>query len=373
MRNHCKNLLIFFPALLLIIWVISCSGRPGTKKVNTTTEIVSEKDTSLVINMIRFKIPAENSECTLNHNIKVALELEGRQLPDSITIWYDSKHAGVITGEPWTYEIPAHLVSKTGRKAIKASVWRKGKLHQTIIRFVIVLSDIVPKRCGYVVINSYPHDSEAFTQGLVYHKGYLYEGTGQENKSSLRKTNLKTGEIISQHNLESRFFGEGIAILNNKIYQLTWQTKVGFVYDLETMQQINKFYYPTEGWGLTTMDNKLVMSDGSNILYIIDPEMFLTISQIEVCDNKGIVTNLNELEYINGEIWANIWETDLIARIDPESGKVLAYIDLKGIMDVPGFDISVNVLNGIAFDRDNGRIFVTGKNWPKLFEIQVKE
>ncbi len=331
MKAHCKNFLFLFSGLLFVLWVFSCSGSPGTKSVSKTTDTVPGKDTTRAVKLIRFEIPEENSEYTLNHSIKVVLKLEGKQIPDSVAIWYDSKYAGVVSGEPWIFEIPSQLVNKTGRRGIKASAWRKGNSSQTIICFVIVLSDIVPKRYGYVVINSYPHDREAFTQGLVYHNGYLYEGTGQENKSSLRKTDLKTGEIISQHNLESKLFGEGIAILNNKIYQLTWQTKVGFVYDLETMQQINKFYYQTEGWGLTAMDNKLVMSDGSNVIYVIDPEMFLTVSQIEVCDNKGIVTNLNELEYINGEIWANIWETDLIARIDPESGKVLAYIDLRGL------------------------------------------
>jgi glutamine cyclotransferase len=261
----------------------------------------------------------------------------------------------------------------TGRKALKAVAFVNGSAVQTITRFLVVYSDTPPKRNGYRIIKQYDHDSGAFTQGLVYHGGVLYEGTGQESKSSLRKVKLETGEVLSQLNLESQLFGEGIAIVGDRIYQLTWQSKVGFVYDLATFRLLNRFYYQTEGWGLTTMGNNLVMSDGSNILYIIEPQSFNVISQIEVYDNKAKVSQLNELEYINGEIWANIWQTDLIARIDPSSGKVLAYIDLKGILKDPQTNTSVDVLNGIAYDNATGRIFVTGKNWPLLFEIKITE
>ncbi|MGQ9619901.1 MAG: glutaminyl-peptide cyclotransferase, partial [Bacteroidales bacterium] len=244
---------------------------------------------------------------------------------------------------------------------------------QTISCFVTILSDIAPRRNSYRIVNEFPHDREAFTQGLVYHEGFLYEGTGQETRSNLRKVKLQTGEVINQHNLDPKLFGEGIAILSGRIYQLTWQTKVGFVYDLETFRPLSKFYYPTEGWGLTAMDDRLIMSDGTNILYIIDSGTFLPVEQLEVYDDRTKVSDLNELEFIRGEIWANIWNTDLIARIDPHSGKVLAYIDLKGILNDPSFNTSMNVLNGIAYDHENGRIFVTGKNWPKLFEIKIIE
>jgi glutamine cyclotransferase len=182
---------------------------------------------------------------------------------------------------------------------------------------------------------------------------------------------LATGKVLNQLNLEAQLFGEGIAIAGEKIYELTWESKVGFVYEKSTFRLINKIHYQTEGWGLTTIGDKLVMSDGSNILYFMDPGMFTVVSRLEVYDNKKKVDQLNELEYINGEIWANIWQTDLVARIDPSSGKVIAYIDLKGIdSDV---DTRVNVLNGIAYDPSGKRIFVTGKNWPKLFEIRITE
>jgi len=162
-------------------------------------------------------------------------------------------------------------------------------------------------------------------------------------------------------------------LYQDRIYQVTWTSQVGFVYDRSTFRQINKIYYQTQGWGLTTLDDKIVMSDGTNTLYFIDPEMFNVVSRREVYDNEKKVDQLNELEYINGEIWANIWNTDLIARIDPGSGKVIAYIDLQGILNDPQVDTRENVLNGIAYDKDNKRIFVTGKNWPRLFEIKITE
>ncbi|MGB4293483.1 MAG: glutaminyl-peptide cyclotransferase [Bacteroidales bacterium] len=373
MMKKCHNCIIYPLLILFVAWFFSCSGRSNKKEVeNEPVKELSEPE-EMAAEMIKLVAPPENAELKLNEKIKIVLEPDARVLPDSVRIWFDGKDAGVIRNNIWEYEIPSSFNSKTGKKAIKVVAYKRRYRSQTISRFVTVLSDVAPRRNGYRVINVYPHDREAFTQGLVYYGGYLYEGTGQETRSNLRKVNLATGEVLNQHNLDSKLFGEGIAIFDGKIYQLTWQSKVGFVYDLESFRMINRFYYQTEGWGLTTMGDKLVMSDGSNILYIIDPAMFLPVAQLEVYDNKSMVKDLNELEYIKGEIWANIWMTDLIARIDPASGKVLAYIDLKGIMNDPSFDTASNVLNGIAYDSENDRIFITGKNWPKLFEIKVTE
>lgn len=373
MKKKYHNCIIYPLLILLVAWFFSCSGRSNKKEVeNEPVKELSEPE-DMAAEMIKLVAPPENAELKVNEKIKVVLEPDARVLPDSVRIWFDGKEVGVIRNNIWEYEIPSSFNAKTGKKAIKVVAYKRRYRSQTISRFVTVLSDVAPRRNGYRVINIYPHDREAFTQGLVYYGGYLYEGTGQETRSNLRKVNLVTGEVLNQHNLDTKLFGEGIAIFDSKIYQLTWQSKVGFVYDLESFRMINRFYYQTEGWGLTTMGDKLVMSDGSNILYIIDPAMFLPVAQLEVYDNKSMVKDLNELEYIKGEIWANIWMTDLIARIDPASGKVLAYIDLKGIMNDPSFDTSSNVLNGIAYDSENDRIFVTGKNWPKLFEIKVIE
>jgi len=184
---------------------------------------------------------------------------------------------------------------------------------------------------------------------------------------------LNTGKVIRQHDLDESLFGEGIALYHDRLYEVTWQNKVGFIYNKSDFKVINKIHYPTEGWGLTTMNDRIVMSDGSNILYFYEPDMFTLISKIEVYDNEKRRDSLNELEYINGEIWANIWESDHIARIDPVSGKVLGYIDLKGILPSSDRDAETDVLNGIAYDSKGKRVFVTGKRWPKLYEIQVKE
>ncbi|MBN1936115.1 MAG: glutaminyl-peptide cyclotransferase [Anaerolineae bacterium] len=223
----------------------------------------------------------------------------------------------------------------------------------------------------YRVINTYPHDPDAFTQGLVYLDGLLYEGTGQHGASSLRQVELKTGQVLQQHNLPGEHFGEGIAVLNGKIYQLTWQSHVGFVYDLASFELLGQFAYPTEGWGLTHDGQRLIMSDGTPTLYFLDPVSLERIGQIAVYDGENPVARLNELEYVNGEIWANVWQTDRIARIDPNSGQVLGWIDLTGLLAPEDRLQPVDVLNGIAYDAAGNRILVTGKWWPKLFEIEI--
>jgi len=366
--------IFFLTASMLVNWILSCSGSPDKKQADSLGTVKSESVTDADKKLVKLVAPEENSELTLNGGIRIIITGDSKNnIPDSVRLWFNGKFVCAIRSLPWESVVPASFTSETGRKALKIVAYKNGSANQTITRFLIVYSDTAPKRNGYRVIKEFPHDKGAFTQGLVYHDGILFEGTGQEASSSLRKVKLETGEVLNQLNLESQLFGEGIAIAGGRIYQLTWQSKIGFVYDLATFKLINKFYYQTEGWGLTTMGDKLVMSDGTNILYIVEPESFNVLRTIEVYDNKAKVRELNELEYINGEIWANIWQTDLIARIDPSSGKVIAYIDLKGILKDPQTDTGINVLNGIAWDSSTGRIFVTGKNWPKLFEIKITE
>jgi glutaminyl-peptide cyclotransferase len=365
---------IFMAIILPVTLIISCSGKPGRTDEKTAEIVPVKTEEGSAGKLIKLISPEENAEVKLNETVKVVIGLDGKNgAPDSVKIFFDGRTAGVIKNSPWEFIVNKSYTVKTGRKSLKIVAYGKGKSPQTITRFVIIYSDVVPKRYGYRVIKSYPHDKEAFTQGLVYLDGVLYEGTGQETRSSLRKVNLETGEVMNQLNLETRYFGEGIAIKGDKLYQVTWKNQVGFVYNKNTFELINKVGYQTEGWGLATMGENLVMSDGSNILYIIDPESFSVISTLEVYDTRKKVMDLNELEFINGEIWANIWQTDLIARIDPGSGKVTGYIDLSRILNDPGTDTQVNVLNGIAWDSKNNRIFVTGKNWPKLFEIKLTE
>lgn len=371
MRIECPNYIISLLVMLLIIWTISCSGRPGNKVPEEgKAPPVSREEAA--VRLIKIISPEENSGFKLNDPVKVVLSVvDNNKQPDSVLIYYNGKRVKVLNSEPWAFTVPPVFSNSTGRKSLKITAFKGGKSQNPITRFMVVYSDIVPLRNGYKVINSYPHDKEAFTQGLIYDNYRLYEGTGQESGSSLREVELETGNVIRQHNLESSLFGEGITVFRDRIYQVTWTTKVGFIYEKSTFKVINKIYYPTQGWGLTTIDNKIVMSDGTNVLNFFEPEMFTVVSTIEVYDNERKVDQLNELEYINGEIWANIWMTDLIARIDPLTGKVLAYIDLKNILPESERRPDTDVLNGIAYDKSGKRIFVTGKKWPKLYEIRI--
>lgn len=221
------------------------------------------------------------------------------------------------------------------------------------------------------ILNSYPHDRDAFTQGLVFENGTLYEGTGLYGRSSLRKVDLETGEVLQLHPLPSEYFGEGITILRDTIIELTWQSHKGFIYDKNSFEMLREFNYETEGWGITNDGKRLIMSDGTATLYVLDPETLKTIGHIQVNDNGRPVDNLNELEYISGQIYANVWQTDNIAVIDPYSGRVTGWIDLSGVLPPQTDGKPVDVLNGIAYDAKNGRIFVTGKLWPRLFEIEL--
>ena len=225
---------------------------------------------------------------------------------------------------------------------------------------------------GYQIVNVYPHSSFAFTQGLVYDEGVLYEGTGLYGRSSLRRVDLETGRVLQQTHLESTLFGEGVALWKDRIIQLTWQSGLGLVYGKENLTGICNFSYQTEGWGITSDNKSLIMSDGTDILHILDPESFAEKGQILVTANGTPLKGLNELEYIKGQIYANVWPTNWIVIISPESGEVKGKIDLQGILqenDIQGS--KVDVLNGIAYDAREDRLFVTGKLWPKLFEIKL--
>jgi glutamine cyclotransferase len=226
-----------------------------------------------------------------------------------------------------------------------------------------------PLQYSYTVVNVFPHDANAFTEGLVFDNGYLYEGTGLYGSSSLRRVNLATGEVLQSYALPQEYFGEGIAIVGEKIVQLTWQSHKGFVYDKQSFTLLTEFAYPTEGWGIAYDGSNLIMSDGSSTLYFMNPETFEVVKQISVHDANP-VDKLNELEYINGKIYANVWLTDRIAVINPQSGQVEAWIDLSGLETSQNMDPN-SVLNGIAYDPGANRLFVTGKLWPHLFEITL--
>jgi glutaminyl-peptide cyclotransferase len=219
----------------------------------------------------------------------------------------------------------------------------------------------------------YPHDPRAFTQGLIFNGGKIVESTGQEGRSSLRNIELATGSILKKVEVPSPYFAEGIALLNGKIYQLTWQHKLGFIYDAQTFEKVGQFNYEGEGWGLATDGKSLLLSDGTNQIRFIDPGTFRVTKTLTVMDGKTPIQELNELEYVKGEIYANIWHDDRVAVINPETGLVKAWIDLEGLLQPGDVDNEEAVLNGIAYDEAANRLFVTGKLWPRLFEIEIKK
>lgn len=226
---------------------------------------------------------------------------------------------------------------------------------------------------GYDIKRSFPHDAQAFTQGLLFRDGILYESTGLNGRSSVRKVALETGKVLLKTDIPQQFFGEGITAIGNVIIGLTWTSQTGFVFDSETLQLKQTFSYPGEGWALATDGERIYMSDGTATIRVLDPKTMQQIRRIRVTADGEPVTQINELEWVEGQIYANIWQTDKIARIDPFSGRVVGWIDLTGLAAKAGIEPGGdNVLNGIAYDSAKRRLFVTGKLWPKLFEIELK-
>lgn len=242
-----------------------------------------------------------------------------------------------------------------------------GRIDQAVLSITENLSPYMT----YEVVNTYPHDPQAFTQGLIYHDGYLYESTGLYGESTLRKVALETGEVLQQVDLPPNYFGEGLTLWEDQLLQLTWREGTGFIYNLKDFSQLGRFTYMTEGWGLTHDGTRLIMSDGSASLYFLDPGDFQVIGSVVVTYQGQAIQHLNELEYINGMVYANIWLTDDIVRIDPATGEVIGWIALSGILPDDLRTPTTDVLNGIAYDPAGDRLFVTGKNWPHLFEIRL--
>jgi len=224
----------------------------------------------------------------------------------------------------------------------------------------------------YKVVRSYPHDAQAFTEGLLYRDGVLYESTGLNGKSSIRKVDLASGKVLQSKDIPPQYFGEGLTAWGDMLVGLTWQTQTGFVFDLKTFELKSQFAYPGEGWGLTHNGKELIMSDGTSTLRFLDPKTFLEVRRVKVTADGIAVDQLNELEVVEGEIYANIWHTNTIARIDPASGKITGWIDFSKLYPDAGKGYnSENVMNGIAYDAEKKRLFVTGKLWPKIYEVKI--
>lgn len=356
-----RNLLLI--ALLILIFT-SCTENAKQQKVEDNIEQSTKK--------AKFQSKIDLSQPKAGMVIKrgkaVFLELkitEDKRQIDSLVYFVNNKRIQTPKDSIFTNSF------RSGSNTISVKSYNNDGSTNHVSTYVMVISDIIPEQHKVKMINKYPHDVTAYTQGLIYTNDFLYEGTGQFRESMLKKINLEKNELIQSYNLPKEVFGEGIVEHDNKIYQITWQSKRAFVYDLKTFNLIHEFQYDTEGWGITNYFENLIMSDGTQYLYILDPESFAVMDQLQVTDNIGPINNLNELEWINGKIWANVYLTNTIVIIDPETGFVEQKLDLTNLVPDTYANAHDNVLNGIAHDKETNKIYVTGKRWPVLYEIEV--
>lgn len=352
-----------FYATLLSLSLISCSGNSTKESTSTSEAEVKAVPQIEVANYKEGDMIKEGDAIVLSFT----LPTEAAK-PDSIVLSLNDKtfQKGLLTAATI-----ATNGMKMGRQRIVIEAYKGGIVAAEKYLSLNIKSATKPISYRYTIVSTYPHDTRAYTQGLAFDGNTLYEGTGQRGISDLRTVELKSGQVIKSAPLPDQIFGEGITILGDKVYQLSWQEQRGFIYNKSTLDRIGEFTYAGEGWGLTTDGKQLYQSDGTRAIRIIDPTTLSEKSRIEVFDNVGPVEYLNELEYIDGELWANIYQTDKIARINPENGRVLGYIDFSNLLPKEDYTETTDVLNGIAYHKATGKIYVTGKNWPKIFEVKV--
>ncbi len=318
---------------------------------------------------INFQINTDGTQFKQNQSIAVSISNDKNKSVNKVVYSIDGKELAVSDGK-----ITLH-VTKLGKKTLKAQV-SFDETTSVVEKTITVLAEKAPELYTYEIINEYPHDNKAYTQGLEFHQDTLYEGTGKKGRSFLRKYDYKTGKVHNQIDLEPTIFGEGITILNDKIYQLSWQSRIGFIYDLNTFSKIDNFQYgrSIEGWGLTNDGTHIYKSDGTEKIWLLNPETLKEENFIEIVTNKSIFNRANELEYVDGKIYANVYGKEGVMIIDALSGAITGVVNLGGlskkITKTPDWDIN-NVLNGIAYHPNRKTFFVTGKEWDKLFEIKI--
>lgn len=342
-------------ALILLLFLFSCGENKSGSERTTSPRI--RKETKVLS-------PQQNQRLTRGEKVKVEVSSsEGKDIDSVIVSLGDNE--SLFTSATFEIDFPNR---KVGSWQLKTQIFFKGK-SETHYTKVIVLPENAPEQLTYEVVNTYPHDPTDYTQGLLINNGFLYESTGQEGESAFKKKNLTTGETIQVVNLSDDLFGEGLALLNNEFYQLTWNARKGFVYNMN-MEQTRTFSYQSEGWGLTDYNDQLIMTTKTEKIFFMEPQSFTAVDEIEVYDNKEKVDSLNEMEVIDGLIYANVYLKDYVVIIDPETGEVLKKIDFTGLLANSEKE-DTDVLNGIAYDKETNRLFVTGKYWPKLFEVKL--
>lgn len=342
--NRFKYLTITFLSIILI----SCGSNSGQKKSDFT-----------------IKTNAEKGNIANNETLKLTLENKKNHTIDSVSYRLSGNNIN---------ETSALQDFKLGKQTIEATVYFDGET-QTTTSTITILNHAVPKVYTYNIINEYPHDITSYTQGLEFHNDTLYESTGQLKESKLRKVDYKTGKVIKNIDLADEYFGEGLTILNDKVYQLTWQKGTGFVYDVNTFEKLSSFRYGNskEGWGLCNNDNTIYKSDGTEKIWLLDSETLVEREFIQVYTNKGKIVGINEMEWINDKIYANRYQKNGVAIINPKNGAVIGVIDFTSLKEKVTQHKGLDVLNGIAYNPKTKTIFVTGKRWDKIFEVEIVE
>jgi glutamine cyclotransferase len=328
-----------------------------------------KEDENELKNLFSIENPSLKPILKLEERIDLVLQNKENKAIDSVVYFINDVKIGSVKGND-TISFALNK-QKLGNQTLKASVYFEGKTIDIDTSFSIFASR-EPQILNYTIVNTYPHDINAYTQGFEFYNGVLLEGTGQYKESTLRKTDHTTGKVTQQIKLEDNYFGEGITVLNGKIYQLTWKEKTGFVYDVNTLKLEKKFTFETDGWGLTNDGTNLYMSDGSEKIYIVDPATFKVVDSISVYTAGSKIDSINEMEWINGKIWANIYQKDVIAVIDPKTGAVENVINCAELKSKVTQHPEIDYFNGIAYNPSTKTYFVTGKNWDKTFELKIE-
>lgn len=362
--RHLYIYILFFAASL-----ISCGGGSDNNSTITNNNSVSNNQPT---SKSHFTLSVESGN---NDNLGVCGDVfrlkvlcDTALTPDSVRFLVDGKQVYILLQDS-VYQLDTKNF-RVGNVRLSAEVMYNDKT-EYLSGSLRLKSDITPQRVKYKVIKRFPHDRGAYTQGLVFDEGVMYESTGLNRKSSLRKVKFETGDIIQSVALNDTYFGEGLAIDGNNLFQITWKNHKGFVYDKNTFATLHEFDINTEGWGLVLYNDTLILTDGTENLYFVDKNTFSTTKITQVYDNNGPVKMLNELEIVEGKLYANIYQSDLVAIIDISTGKVLNYIDFTGLLPADQYRDDTDVLNGIAYDPKSRRLYITGKNWPTLFQVEI--
>lgn len=355
----------------LLPLAVSCGGNGGSGSQQTTANVSAPSAQTIVKHFsMNVSSPSNEQEGHCGDNFTIAISSDGAMRVDKITLKVDGKDIATLPAGDSIYQLSTAGL-RCGTVPVVAQI-QSGDATEYVSKSIRLFSDITPTIKTYKILEQYPHDANAYTQGLVLEGDVMYESTGLRGQSSIRKVNFRKGDVIKSQPLDNRYFGEGLAMVGDKLYQLTWQSRRAFAYDKNTFQQIGEYQMSTEGWGLTALSaDTLLLTDGTENLYFVDPNSFAVLKTIQVYDNVGPVERLNETELYNGHLLANIYQTDMIAEIDINTGKVINMINLEGILPDNLMSYNTDVLNGIAYDQAHDRLYVTGKNWPKMYLIKI--